>query len=221
MKQLFFALMAISFTALAACNSGNEKSHDGHNMNNADSMKKMDSMGTTGSDTAGHAGIPENKEIKAIAVAYTNVDTKVAASMKAIVDHYLELKNALTNDNSNEAASHGQAMESAIKKLDKSFLTADQKKVWDGFEDDLREHAEHIGKNAGNIKHQREHFSLMSEDVYDLVKSFGGGRAIYHDHCPMYNENKGAIWLSETKEVRNPYFGTKMPACGTVEEVIQ
>jgi len=112
-------------------------------------------------------------------------------------------------------------MESTIKKLDKSFLTADQKKVWDGFEDDLREHAEHIGKNAGNIKHQREHFSMMSEDVYDLVKAFGGGRAIYHDHCPMYNEGKGAIWLSETKEVRNPYFGAKMPTCGTVEEVIQ
>ena len=61
----------------------------------------------------------------------------------------------------------------------------------------------------------------MSEDIYDLVKAFGGGRSLYHDHCPMYNEKKGAMWLSEMKEVKNPYFGSGMPTCGTVEEVIK
>jgi hypothetical protein len=37
----------------------------------------------------------------------------------------------------------------------------------------------------------------------------------------MYNENKGAMWISEMKEVKNPYFGAKMLTCGTVEEVIK
>ena len=105
--------------------------------------------------------------------------------------------------------------------VDKSFFTAEQKKVYDNISDDLKEHAEHIGKNGDNITHQREHFAMMSEDVYDLVKAFGGGRPIYHDHCPMYNEGKGALWLSEMKEVKNPYFGAKMPTCGSVEEIIK
>ena len=112
-------------------------------------------------------------------------------------------------------------MERAISKLDKSLLTAGQKKVYEEIEEDLKEHAEHIGKNGDNIRHQREHFSMMSEDVYDLAKAFGGGRALYHDHCPMYKERTGAMWLSEMKEIKNPYYGSEMPKCGTVEEVIK
>ena len=58
--------------------------------------------------------------------------------------------------------------------------------------------------------------------IYELVKAFGAGQPIYHDHCPMYNENKGgAMWLSETKEIKNPYLGSEMPKCGTVEEGIR
>jgi hypothetical protein len=112
-------------------------------------------------------------------------------------------------------------MAEAMAKIDKSLFTAEQKKTYDGVEDDLKEHAEHIGENARNIKHQREHFAMMSEDVYDLVKAFGGGQALYHDHCPMASDNKGAMWLSETKEIKNPYFGGKMNECVTVPEVIK
>ena len=58
--------------------------------------------------------------------------------------------------------------------------------------------------------------------IYELVKAFGAGQPIYHDHCPMYNENKGGtMWLSETKEIKNPYLGSEMPKCGTVEEGIR
>ena len=172
-------------------------------------------------DTTQHAAATDDKEVKAVAVTYTNVDAKDAASIKEIVDHYLHIKNALANDNGSEAASGAKAMEEAISKLDKSLLTSEQKKVYDEIEEDLKEHAEHIGKNGDKIKHQRDHFSMMSEDVYYLVKAFGAGKPIYHDHCPMYNENKGAMWLSEMKEVKNPYLGAEMSTCGSVEEVIK
>jgi Protein of unknown function (DUF3347) len=208
MKRIIFGALAIGTIVLSACNnSGNE--HEGHDRNN---MNK---------DSIQHVTAKDDKEVKEVAVSYTNIDAKVAASFKEIVDHYLHIKNALSNDNGNEAALGAKAMEGAISKLDKSLLTADQKKVYDEIEDDLKEHAEHIGKNGDNISHERERFSMLSGDVYDLVKAFGSGRALYHDHCPMYNENKGAMWLSETKEVKNPYFGAKMPTCGTVEEVIK
>ena len=44
---------------------------------------------------------------------------------------------------------------------------------------------------------------------------------IYKDFCPMYNDNKGAIWLSESKEIKNPYFGKSMSTCGTVKEELK
>jgi len=210
MKQLFYSVFAVGIILFAACTNSNSKTEsDKHDMStmNKDSMPK--------------AAAPADKEVKAVAVTYTNVDAKVAASIKEIVDHYLHIKNALANDNGSEAASGAKAMEDVVSKLDKSFFTAVQKKVYDELEADLKEHAQHIGKNGDKIKHQRSHFASLSEDVYDLVKAFGGGRALYHDHCPMYNENKGAMWISELKEVKNPYYGSEMLTCGTVEEIIQ
>lgn len=142
-------------------------------------------------------------------------------SIKAIVDDYLLLKNALTADKSQEAASAGKALESTIKGFDKNALTVEQKKMFDEVESDAREHAEHIGANSGKIEHQREHFAMLSKDIYDLVKALGGGQLLYQDFCPMYDKGNGAVWLSETKEIANPYYGKKMLTCGQVKEEIK
>jgi hypothetical protein len=210
MKKILIGLLAFSPMLFAACNSSNSKNeHEVHD------MSKM------GNDSNKHANITVDKDIKAVAVVYTNVDAKAAASIKAIVEHYLHLKNALANDNAGEAATGAKAMQEAISKLDKSLLTAEQKTAYDANEADMKEHAEHIAENGDNIKHQRSHFVMMSEVVYDLVKNFGAGRPVYHDHCPMAKDNQGAMWISEAKEIKNPYFGSEMFKCGRVEEVIK
>jgi NADH dehydrogenase/NADH:ubiquinone oxidoreductase subunit G len=210
MKKILFTVLAISTITFTACNSGNGKNEqEGHDMN------KMNK------DTAQHATTADDKDVKAVSVTFTNVDAKATAYIKEIVDHYLHVKNALANDNSSEAASGAKAMENAIGKLDKSLLTVEQKKAYDANEEELKEHAEHIGKNGDNIKHQRSHFVQMSEVVYELVKNFGAGRPLYHDHCPMARDNQGAMWLSEVKEIKNPYFGSEMFKCGRVEEMIK
>ncbi len=210
MKKNFFSLLGISAILFAACNNdGSKNEHNGHD------MSKMDK------DTVQHAVTTDDKDVKAVAVVYTNVDANAAASIKTIVDHYLHIKNALANDNAGEAASGAKAMEDAISKLDKSLLTAEQKTAYAANEEEMKEHADHIAKNGDNIKHQRSHFVQMSEVVYELVKNFGAGRPVYHDHCPMARDNQGAMWISEVKEIKNPYFGSEMFKCGRVEEVIK
>ena len=207
MKNVVFAAIAISGIAFTACNNSERKNkHEDHDMHK---------------DSTQHAAAMDDKDIKAVAVAYTHVDAKAAAAIKEMVDHYLHIKNALANDNGSEAASGAKAMANAISKLDKSLLTAEQKTAYDKNEEVLKEDAEHIAKSADKIDHQRSHFAMMSEAVYELVKNFGGGRPLYHDHCPMARDNKGAMWISEMKEVKNPYFGEQMPTCGSVEEVIK
>lgn len=210
MNKIISAISIVSAFVFSACNNSNPKNeHEGHDMNN---MK---------SDTAQHVSANDDKDIKAVAVVYTNVDAKAAAGIKEIVDHYLHIKNALANDNAGEAVSGAKAMENAIAKLDKSLLSAEQKTAYDANEEELKEHAAHISKNGDNIKHQRSHFVGLSEVIYDLVKNFGAGRPLYHDHCPMARDNQGAMWVSEVKEIKNPYFGSQMFKCGRVEEVIQ
>ena len=200
MKKITISFFVALSVIVYACNSGADHQH-------------TDKQATTEQAAA-------DEPIKQVKASFTNVDAGVAAHMKKLTDEYLAVKNALTSEKAGEAADASKNMAETIKGFDKSLLTAEQKKVYDANEDDLREHAEHIEKNAGNIEHQREHFSMMSEDMYALVKSFGGGKTLYHDHCPMAKDNKGAMWLSESKAIRNPYFGNKMMECGSVEEEI-
>ena len=150
-----------------------------------------------------------------------NTSNQQAPSVDESVTAYLHLKNALTNDNSKEAAEAGKHMHDALLKLDNATFTANQKKVYDDVKEDIQEHAEHISTNAGKIAHQREHFDVLSKDMYDLVKSVKPSQTLYKDHCPMFNENKGAIWLSEVKDIKNPYYGKKMLTCGELQEEIK
>lgn len=208
MKTKLINLLPILIILFTACNSSEKK-----NENEEHSTAQSTDQSVTTID---------DKEVRSVNVTFSNVDSRLAESLKEVVDHYIHIKNGLAGDNSNEAANGARAMEKALRSIDKSLFTADQKKIYDEDEDELKEHAEHIGSNAGNIDHQRDHFSLMSEVMYDIVRSFGGGQALYHDHCPMYNKDKGgAMWLTETKEIKNPYFGSEMPKCGTVEEIIK
>ena len=164
----------------------------------------------------------EAPAVKTEAVAKSGTaDKNSSSTIKEIVEHYLHLKNALIADNAKEAASAGKAMVVAMGKVDKSSLTGEQKTVYADVEEDAKEHAEHISENAGDISHQREHFDILSKDIYDLVMVFGSTKTLYKDYCPMYNNNKGAIWLSETKAIKNPYYGKKMLSCGAVKEEIK
>jgi hypothetical protein len=200
MKNLFIvAAFAVAFLSIVACNNSNKSS----SVNSA--------TDSTASPKASDAGI----------AAKPGVDAKAAESVNGLVGQYLQLKNALATDNSNDAATAGKAIADGFKKFDKSALTAAQKQSFKDIADDAAEMAEHIGQSAGKLPHQREHFDMLSKDMIDLVKLFGAGLPLYVDHCPMYNNNKGADWLSETKEIKNPYLGAKMPTCGSVKEELK
>jgi hypothetical protein len=134
-----------------------------------------------------------------------------------LLNPYFKLKNALTQDNDKVAAEAGNELLSALESFDKSSLNSEQSKVYNDIYEDAKGHAEHIGANSGNIKHQREHFETLSQEIYEFAKSVRG-KKLYYANCPMYNNNKGGNWLSEVREIRNPYFGSEMLECGTVKE---
>jgi hypothetical protein len=167
----------------------------------------------------------QSKETNATDTTTTSTPTTSEAvnptSSNEVVTHYLHLKNALANDDAKEAASAGKAVSEALDKIGSTSLTAEQKLVYDDVKDDMKEHAQHIGDNAGKIEHQREHFEMLSNGLYDLVKVINPSQTLYQAHCPMYNDKKGANWLSEVKEIKNPYYGKEMLTCGTIKEEIK
>ena len=165
----------------------------------------------------------EQKEVANETIAATTPETTTdeKASVQKIVAGYLDLKNALANDNAIDAESAANAMMTTISGLDEWGFTANQKKVYDAVKEDAKENVEHIAENAKDLDHQREHFEMLSGDIYDLVKAFGSEKPLYKDFCPMYNNKNGAFWLSETKEIKNPYMGKDMSSCGKVQEEIK
>ena len=197
MKKIIFGLAVIATTASACNNTPTAEKNIKH--------EDTSQLSSTAKE-ADKSSIP---------------DAKVDGSMKEMVSQYLQMKNALANDNGKDAASAGNAFVESMGKMDKNSLNGDKKKKWDDLSDDAKEHGEHIGKNGDNIKHQREHFDMLSTDMYDMVKAFGAGQVLYKDFCPMYNDGMGAYWLSESKQIHNPYLGKKMPTCGVVKEEIK
>ena len=200
MKKIIFSIITAGSILLAACN------------NNSSDKKENKT------DTSQTAATNVDTLIKPTTASTA---TNQPASIREILAGYLQMKNAFAKDNSKDAAAAGNQMVKTFANFNKTSLTAEQAKIYNDIEDDAKEHAEHVGLNAGNIKHQREHFEMLSKDIYQLVKTFGGGQKLYYDHCPMYNDGKGANWISETKEIANPYLGKSMPTCGTVKEELK
>jgi len=72
--------------------------------------------------------------------------------------------------------------------------------------------ARHIS-SVNAVDHQREHFASLSNNMYELLKALKSNTAtLYEQYCPM----KKAYWLSESQQIKNPYFGSQMPTCGKV-----
>lgn len=137
-----------------------------------------------------------------------------------IVICYLNLKNKLVKDDSEGAAEKGKILLASFNRLDTKTLDANQKKAYIDIAEDAKEQAEHIAENAGKLDHQREHFILLSKDINDLIKMFGSKMQLYQDYCPMADDGKGAIWISETKEIKNPFYGSKMLTCGSLKKTL-
>ncbi|MCM4158499.1 DUF3347 domain-containing protein [Antarcticibacterium flavum] len=135
-----------------------------------------------------------------------------------IVNDYLQLKDALVADNVEEAAKAGGSLVAAFDGFNMSEYNETQKQELTEIIEDAKEHAEHI--TMSDIAHQREHFDILSVDLADMLEITGSPKTLYQQFCPMYNDNKGAIWLSASEEIRNPYYGQKMLKCGEVQKEI-
>lgn len=72
-----------------------------------------------------------------------------------------------------------------------------------------------------DLKTQRAHLVILCENMVALAMNVKSPlETIYVQKCPMTNNNKGAVWLSTKKDIRNPYYGEAMLTCGsTIEEL--
>ncbi|HSF55376.1 MAG TPA: DUF3347 domain-containing protein [Algoriphagus sp.] len=152
-----------------------------------------------------------SEESSATAVSVTN--TK---STTAIIDSYLAVKDALVADDQTSAAEKSKELTTALNGLD--IANSGNPEELGRLQNEAISASEKLA--SGDIAVQRENFQALSVTLKDLLKIAGTDRTLYHQHCPMYKNNTGGMWLSASKDIKNPLFGSSMLTCGRVEETI-
>ncbi len=147
-------------------------------------------------------------------------DPGLQAQLGEMFALYLEIQTALTRDQATEAAKAAASLSSLADRFNAAKLPDSLREAYDA-------QAKDIGKSAAgmaqqhDIAQQRVAFAPLSEQVLHLLRLFGTEKPVYETHCPMAFDNKGANWLSDKPEVRNPYFGDQMLECGEITAMIR
>jgi len=139
--------------------------------------------------------------------------------LEGVFDNYFTLKDALVKSDSKLAASMAQNLLSKINEVKMEKLSVEEHTVWMKVMSSLKYNTEKISSSA-SIDKQRNAFMELSENIYELMKVSEQDTSIYYQNCPMYNDGKGANWLSKENEIKNPYYGSQMLTCGKTVETI-
>ncbi len=138
-----------------------------------------------------------------------------------VLDEYLLLKNAFVNSDEKAVVAAAKKTLSALDKVDMTLLKGDAHNQWMKLKKPIRDNLNGIIQMQG-LEMKRSHFSIVSDKLTKAIETFGVHSnetgAVYLEFCPMAFDNKGAFWISETKEIKNPYFGEAMLTCGEVKK---
>ncbi|WP_373523951.1 DUF3347 domain-containing protein [Aquiflexum sp.] len=128
-----------------------------------------------------------------------------AQNPNSILDHYINVKNALVIGNGHSASAHIESLYNTVKQ-EENFPQKSE----------LLKSSEKLLKAGDNLDKQRAAFNDVSTAMWDLVKdSDKVHEVVYYQFCPM----KKAYWLSYEQDIKNPFYGSSMLTCGKVVDI--
>ncbi|MGZ0017727.1 efflux RND transporter periplasmic adaptor subunit [Yeosuana sp. AK3] len=158
---------------------------------------------------------------------HSKMETRIHVSkvfqtqLNKVFDHYILLKDGLVKDDNNSAQKSAKELLNAMTKIDMKLLTDDEAhNHWMFISKEIKASATSISKTS-DIAVQRGHFKHLSAHLIKAVKLFGVGQKVYEEFCPMADGEKGAYWLSLSKEIKNPFYGKAMLDCGEIKSTIE
>jgi membrane fusion protein, copper/silver efflux system len=143
------------------------------------------------------------------------------SNLEKLFHLYFDLKNALADDAPEKAKQHGLLLIAQLATTGQHSLEGEHHMFWMEQYEDMEESLKKI-VNANEIAAMREHFEPLSEAFIKTARTLGAiGQTWYVAFCPMYDNDRGAYWLSEFEQIKNPYFGSMMLRCGEVRETLR
>ena len=131
------------------------------------------------------------------------------SSRSVLLNSYYNLKDALVKSNSNAAVASATELVKNITGLEKTAAVEESRAA-------LLKDATAISATK-DIKVQRQRFAALSANMLILAKAVKlSTEPVYQQYCPMQN----ASWLSNSKTIRNPFYGNAMLSCGSVKATL-
>ena len=150
----------------------------------------------------------------------TNVSADFKMQLNKVYDSYIILKNAFVSSNEKNVKEAVDMLQDALGNVEMNLLAGNTMTQWMNLSEELNNTIRQI-KASDNLKDQRKSFSLFNDSFYRVIGTFGlMGKTVYYQFCPMMDDNKGAYWLSETGDIRNPYYGDEMLTCGETRDTL-
>ena len=143
------------------------------------------------------------------AIISVSAQLKSDAQVTKLYQNYITIKDALASDNADKTSQ-------AATEFIKTASAIDYKILSEGNVSTLKKDATVIS-DARNIASQRETFFNLSDNMIALTKEFKlSEKPVYVQYCPMADGS----WLSDEKQIANPYYGKSMLTCGNVKSTI-
>jgi Cu(I)/Ag(I) efflux system membrane fusion protein len=134
---------------------------------------------------------------------------------------YLQLKESFVASDAARVQSASQGVQMALESVDMTLVDGAAHHDWMTHLEGMSTTLKAMQTSPANLDDQRKAFSNLTQSLYQAIKAYGLGRATaYYEFCPMAFNNEGAFWLTDSKIIRNPYFGDKMLTCGEVRETL-
>lgn len=148
--------------------------------------------------------------------ARLSVPASALEQLGAVLRGYLDVQRALAEDDGARAKTAFSALGEAVGRVDMTAFEGEAHTTWMELSAKLRG-AAGAGGASEALDAQRAAFVEASRALLEVERRFGhAGPTVVEVFCPMADGGKGAGWLQEGEEVRNPFLGTSMPRCGDV-----
>lgn len=143
-------------------------------------------------------------------------------SFTDLLNAYYGLKDALVSSNPGKADAAAADLQRYADSLRTGEIHGDTSGT---IRETAKYFASSIAASAGALSGQdglegkRKEFETISDAMWSLTRTVQySGQKVYYQYCPMAFDNKGAYWMSNTRDINNPYFGDKMLKCGEVAD---
>jgi Cu(I)/Ag(I) efflux system membrane fusion protein len=162
----------------------------------------------------GHGQQAGTNDMAAMEMPKMTIPEEFRLQLSGMLDAYLKLQTSLSTDNQVESVAAITGLESVFVSIGESQLDEDTKTVWKKEQRSLGQILERL-KSAGDIEAVRAEFALLSDEMLVVVQKFriNEARGIYELHCPMAFDGRGATWLQDNDQPKNPFYGASMLTC--------